>query len=63
MNECRPSFKTIRETAKTGILSEYTLRLMAAQGSLPGFYVGNRFMVNVDALVEQLSAMRGGRAV
>lgn len=63
MNENRPSFQTIRQTAKAGILSEYSLRLMAAQGTLPGFYVGNRFLVNVDALVEQLSAMRGGRAV
>ena len=62
MNE-RAIFKTIRETAKTGLLSEYSLRLMCAQGTLPGFYVGNRYMVNVDALVEQLTAMRGGRAV
>ena len=63
MNENRPNFKTIRETAKTGILSEYTLRLMCAQGTLPGFYVGNRYMVNINALVEQLNAMRGARAV
>lgn len=63
MNENRPNFKSIRATAREGILSEYSLRLMCAQGTLPGFYVGNRFMVNVDALVEQLNAMRGGRAV
>ena len=63
MNENRPNFKSIRATAREGILSEYSLRLMCAQGTLPGFYVGNRFLVNVDALVEQLSAMRGGRAV
>lgn len=63
MNENRPNFKSIRATAREGILSEYSLRLMCAQGTLPGFYVGNRFLVNVDALVEQLNAMRGGRAV
>ena len=63
MSESRPNFKSIRATAREGILSEYSLRLMCAQGTLPGFYVGNRFLVNVDALVEQLSAMRGGRAV
>ena len=63
MNENRPSFQTIRQAAKAGILSEYSLRLMCAQGTLPGFYVGNRYIVNVDALVEQLNAMRGGRAV
>lgn len=63
MNEARTNFKTIRETAREGILSEYSLRLMCAQGKLPGFYVGRRYMVNVNALVEQLSAMQGGRAV
>lgn len=63
MNDNRPNFKTIRETAREGILSEYSLRLMCAQGKLPGFYVGRRYMVNVDALVAQLSSMQGGRAV
>lgn len=47
---------TIRKTAKTGIASEYFLRLLVAQGKCPGIYSGNRFLVNVDALVEQLDA-------
>lgn len=63
MSEAGTNFKTIRATAREGILSEYSLRLMLAQGKLPGFYVGRRYMVNVNALVEQLSAMQGGRAV
>ena len=63
MNENRPNFKTIRETAREGILSEYSLRLMCSRGKLPGFYVGRRYMVNVDALIEQLSSMQCGRAV
>ena len=63
MNENRPNFKTIRETAREGILSEYSLRLLCAQGKLPGFFVGRRYMVNVDALIEQLSSMKGGRVV
>ena len=58
MNEHRPNFKTIRETAREG-----SLRLMCARGTLPGFYVGRRYLVNVDALIEQLSSMQGGRAV
>ena len=48
------NFKTIRQTAALGILTEHRLRLMVAQGICPGIYVGNRFLVNVDALVEQL---------
>ncbi|WP_419012735.1 hypothetical protein [Dysosmobacter sp.] len=49
-----PIFKTIRQTAATGILTEHRLRLMVAQGIYPGIRTGNRFLVNVDALVELL---------
>ena len=31
-----PTFKTIRQTAATGILTEHRLRLMVAQGICPG---------------------------
>lgn len=51
-----PEFKTIRETARTGILPEACLRRMAKQGSLPGIYSGVKFLVNYTALVEQLNA-------
>ena len=51
-----PKFKTIRQTAATGILPEHRLRLMQKQGSLPGIQVGDRFLVNVDLLVELLNA-------
>ena len=49
-----PSFKTIRQTAALGFITEHRLRLMVAEGTVPGIKTGNRFMVNVDALVEQL---------
>lgn len=51
-----PKFKTIRQTAATGIITEYYLRILVAQGRCPGIYSGNRFLVNVDALAEQLDA-------
>ena len=51
-----PTFKTIRQTAAMGILTEHRLRLMQKQGRLPGIHTGNRFLVNVDALAEQLTA-------
>lgn len=47
-------FATIRETARNGIMSEYRLRLLVAQGKCPGIYAGNRFMVNIPLLEEQL---------
>ena len=50
-----PKFMTIRETARTGILSEYHLRLLEKQGRLPGVRSGNRFKVNIGLLVEQLN--------
>lgn len=51
-----PTMKTIRQTAALGILSEHLLRIMLKQGRLPGVYSGNRFLVNVDALVSQLNS-------
>lgn len=51
-----PEFKTIRQTAATGILSEHRLRIMVAQGQCPGIKAGNRFLVNVPALAEMLDA-------
>lgn len=49
-----PTFKTIRQTAALGFISEHYLRLLVAQGKCPGVYSGNRFLVNLDALIEQL---------
>lgn len=48
------TFKTIRQTAAMGVLSEHRLRLMVAQGNCPGIRTGNRFLVNVEALSELL---------
>lgn len=54
-------FKTIRQTAALGVLTEHRLRLMVAEGRCPGIYTGNRFLINVDALIEQLDQQsRGG---
>ena len=47
-------FKTIRQTAALGILTEHRLRLMQKQKRLPGIQTGNRFLVNVEALLELL---------
>lgn len=52
-----PVFKTIRQTAATGLISEYRLRLLVAAGQIPGFKVGNRFMVNVTAFAEMMDKL------
>lgn len=51
------NFKTIRQTAALGILTEHRIRLMVAAGECPGIQTGNRFLVNVDQLVEKLNDM------
>ncbi|MBS7225955.1 MAG: hypothetical protein KH050_11580 [Clostridiaceae bacterium] len=48
------TFKTIRQTAATGIMTEHYLRLLVAEGRCPGIYSGNRFLINVEALSELL---------
>lgn len=50
------TFKTIRETARVGILPEHELRRRAKCGTLPGVYAGVKFLVNVDLLMQQLEA-------
>lgn len=50
------TFKTIRQAAAMGLMTEHYLRLLVAQGKCPGVYSGRRFLVNVDILAEQLDA-------
>jgi len=52
-----PTFKTIRQTAATGILSEHRLRILVAKGECPGIKTGNRFLVNNEALAEMLETL------
>lgn len=47
-------FMTIRQTAETGIFTEWGLRKMLKEGELPGVYSGTRFYVNYQALEEKL---------
>ena len=58
-------FLTIRQAAATGILTEHHLRLLEKQGKLPGIRSGNRFLINVPILIEQLDreslAQAGGQ--
>lgn len=51
-----PNYPTIRQAARRGPLSEYYLRLMLAQGKLPGFRVGSHYRVNYPQLMAMLDA-------
>lgn len=47
-------FKTVRQTAATGLISEHYIRQLIACGRCPGIRSGNRFLVNIEALTEML---------
>ncbi len=48
------TFKTPRQEAATGSLTEHHLRVLIAKGMCPGIYIGNRFLINSEALAEML---------
>ncbi len=52
-----PKYRTIRQVAASGLISEYYLRGMVARGECPGFRSGNRFLVNEAELIRILSKM------
>ena len=56
-------FMTIREVARTGLVSEYLLRNMEKQGCLPGIKSGNKKLVNYELLIaflDRQSEIEGG---
>ena len=56
-------FLTIRQVARTGILSEHYLRMLEAQKRLPGVYSGRTKLVNVRMLLQQLDEESKGCGV
>ena len=54
-NNLQPHFMTIREVAKTCILSEHALRVMQKTKKLPCIMVGTKCLINYPQLIEQLN--------
>lgn len=50
----QPRMLTIRQTAATGILTESALRTLVKTKRIKVIYVGNRALINYQALVKQL---------
>ncbi len=46
---------TVKNVVKEYGLSENMLRTWIKNGECPGFYNGNRFMINVDLLEEKMT--------
>lgn len=49
-----PSFLSAHNTAQSTGIPEKQIRRMIKEGRCPGYYVGRKFMVNVDRLIQQL---------
>ena len=52
-----PRMVSIRQAAKLGPLSEYTLRLLEKQKRLPCIYTGRKCLINYDRLLEMLGGL------
>lgn len=52
-----PQFKTIRQVAASGLISEHYLRRLVAAHECPGIRSGNRFLINVELLKAKLNEM------
>jgi len=48
---------TVRQVARTGLLSEHALRLMLKAGKLPAIFVGNKALINYDRRFERLATL------
>lgn len=55
--ENKVTMMTVRELAKTGILTEHAIRLMVKQNKLPVLYIGKKALINYEKTVEMLQSL------
>ncbi len=58
----QPTMMTIREIARTGLMSEHALRMMLKAGKLPAIFIGKKALINYDKLCEELQALEANVA-
>ena len=52
----RPILLTPNETAKTGIMSIYAIRMGIAQNTIPYVKIGKHYRINYTQLLKQMNA-------
>ena len=52
-----PKMMTIREIARTGLLSEHALRLLTKQGKLPALYINSKALLDYNTVVEYIGLL------
>ena len=58
----QPTMMTIREIARTGLMSEHALRMMLKAGKLPAIFIGKKALINYDKLCEEFQALEANVA-
>ena len=58
-NNTTSNFLSQKRAAQTTGISETFLRRLVKHGKIPGFYTGNRFIVNVPMLIELMNSPEG----
>lgn len=57
-NEKRqPAMMTVREIARTGLMSEHAIRIMLKAGKPPAIYIGKKALINYDNLCAALQEL------
>ena len=57
----QPTMMTVREIARTGIMSEHALRRLLNAGKLPAIYIGKKALINYDKLCAELQGLEAER--
>lgn len=58
-NENLPRMMSIRDVAKTGLISEYALRQLVKQGKVPCIALEHKVFINFDAFIKMLNNLCG----
>ena len=57
MTREQPTMMTVREVARTGLMSEHALRLLLKAGKLPAIFIGKKALINYDKLCAELQGL------
>ena len=57
MTENKPKMMTIRQFAKTGLLTEHAIRMLIKQKKLPAIFVGSEALLDYDAVTEAIQKL------
>lgn len=60
MRSIRDTAKMFKEMDPKTEITEYTLRNMIAEGTIPVFKTGTKYLINVDALLEMFGTPVNG---